>query len=380
MIRGLAFLLLWFPMLACAHSLSDSYLSVGFEGQRFEGDWQVALRDIELAVGVDIDGNGDISWSEVQRKKAEINRWLQANLSIQSGASPCTIEFDNYMVNELGSGVFLYVPISGSCAAVEQVSLKYTLLFDIDATHRGIATINMAGESQTVLFSPANPVVTMERGGQSLVANAYRFLIEGVWHIWIGFDHILFLMALLIPIVLADKARTHSTGTVRGWTWKTPLPEILKVVTAFTVAHSITLILATLGVVSLPSRFVEIAIALTVVISGLNVIFGFFRGRHWQIAFLFGLIHGFGFAGVLTELSLPRDQLVASLLAFNVGVEIGQFTIVLLLVPILALARPPEVRRFALVSSGLFVAVAGSLWVIERLFGFTILSLNTSIV
>ncbi len=380
MIRTIALLLLWFPMLASALSLSDSYLSLGFEHERLQGDWQVALSDIELAIGVDIDGNGEISWGEVQRKKPEIDRWLMANIHVQSGPSTCEINLGDYMVNELGSGVFLYVPISGLCGSNEEVSVEYTLLFDIDATHRGIATINMAGENQTVLFSPANPAVTLKDGEQSLFANAYRFLIEGIWHIWIGFDHILFLVALLIPIVLADKAYNNADKKVLDWTWKTPLPEILKVVTAFTVAHSITLILATLGVVSLPSRLVEIAIALSVVVSGLNVIFGFFRGRHWQIAFMFGLVHGFGFAGVLAELSLPREQLIASLLAFNVGVEIGQLTIVAILIPVLTLARAPMIRRVAMISAGFVVTIAGSVWMIERMFGYSLLSINTSIV
>lgn len=380
MIRGLALLLLWLPVLASAHSLSDSYLDIGVEDQQLQGNWQVALRDIELGVGVDNDGDGDINWGEVQRKKSEIDIWLTANLHVQSGASACAINLGDYRINELSSGVFLYVPISGRCESSAPLSVEYTLLFDIDATHRGIARINTAQGNQTVLFSPANSVVNLGADGQSLFANAYRFLIEGIWHIWIGFDHLLFLAALLIPIVLADRAQSGKGEKVLEWTWRTPLPEILKVVTAFTVAHSITLILATLGVVSLPSRFVESAIALSVVISGLNVIFGFFHGRHWQIAFMFGLVHGFGFAGVLSELSLPREQLVASLLAFNVGVEIGQLSIVALLIPLLILARPPAVRRIALTTAGYFVTVAGSLWLIERMFGFSLLSINITIV
>ena len=158
---------------------------------------------------------------------------------------------------------------------------------------------------------------------------------EGVWHIWIGFDHILFLLSLLLPAVLY---RQHKFREAR---WE-PLPgfrpalwEVFKIVTAFTVAHSITLSLATLGVVTLPTRWVESAIAASVVLAALNNIFpwSLFAGRRWMVAFVFGLIHGFGFASVLADLGLPPGALLLALVGFNLGVEVGQLAIVSAFLP-----------------------------------------------
>ncbi len=151
-----------------------------------------------------------------------------------------------------------------------------------------------------------------------------------MWHIWIGFDHILFLLSLLLPAVLIWRAsRWQAVETFRA-----AFVDVFRIVTSFTVAHSITLSLATLGFVSLPSRWVESAIAASVVLAALNNLWPLFHGRRWMVAFGFGLIHGFGFASVLVDLGLPRETLVLALVGFNLGVEAGQLAIVALFLPL----------------------------------------------
>jgi hypothetical protein len=150
--------------------------------------------------------------------------------------------------------------------------------------------------------------------------------------------------------------------------------DVFKVVTAFTVAHSITLTLAALGVIALPSRLVESAIAASVVLAALNNVRPAVYGGRWAIAFLFGLIHGFGFASVLADLGLPRESLLLSLVAFNVGVELGQLAIVAMFLPVAyALRATRFYRRVILVGGSLAVAAIAFAWLLERAFNWSLL-------
>jgi HupE / UreJ protein len=193
---------------------------------------------------------------------------------------------------------------------------------------------------------------------------------EGVWHIWIGFDHILFLLSLLLPAVLVWRApRWHPVDAFASAFW-----EVLKVVTAFTLAHSITLSLATLGVLSLPSRAVESAIAASVVLAALNNVRPVFTGRRWMVAFGFGLIHGFGFASVLGDLGLRQGTLLLALVGFNAGVEVGQLAIVAAFLPLAyGLRRSWFYRRLVMAGGSLLIAAVAALWFAERAFNLSVL-------
>jgi len=189
------------------------------------------------------------------------------------------------------------------------------------------------------------------------------FLREGVWHIWIGFDHILFLVSLLLPSVFIFQSKAWApAGRFRDAFW-----DVFKVATAFTVAHSITLSLAALSVIELPSRLVESAIALSVVLAALNNIWPLVHGRRWLVAFGFGLIHGFGFASVLAGLGLPRDALLLALVSFNLGVELGQVAIVGVFLPLAFAARGSwAYRRLVFVGGSALIAAIAAIWLVER--------------
>ncbi|MEJ7807828.1 MAG: HupE/UreJ family protein, partial [Telluria sp.] len=193
------------------------------------------------------------------------------------------------------------------------------------------------------------------------------YVKDGVWHIWIGFDHILFLLSLLLPAVLLHKAAEQAQ------TFRAAFIDVLKVVTAFTLAHSITLTLASLQVVALPSRWVESAIAASVVIAALNNIFPLFRGHRPHAAFAFGLLHGFGFATVLADLGLPQGALVLSLAGFNVGVELGQLAIVAVFLPLAFLARRTWFYRQVMTTGSALIAIVAAVWLVERAFDMQIM-------
>ena len=144
---------------------------------------------------------------------------------------------------------------------------------------------------------------------------------------------------------------------------------MLRIVTAFTLAHSITLSLAALSVVTLPSRLVESTIALSVVLAALNNLWPLVGGRRWAVAFGFGLIHGFGFASVLADLGLPRDALVLALVGFNLGVELGQLAIVTLFLPVAYGLRHTWIYRRIIFSGGsALIALVAAVWLLERAF------------
>ena len=197
------------------------------------------------------------------------------------------------------------------------------------------------------------------------------YVRHGVWHIWIGFDHILFLVSLLLPAVLVR----HAGCWKERETLKASVLDVVRIVTAFTLAHSLTLTLAALGALSLPSRLVESAIAASVVLAALNNLWPLVHRWRAAVAFAFGLIHGFGFASVLADLGLPQDALVVSLVGFNVGVELGQLAIVAAFLPLAhALRRGLFYRRVVLGGGSALIALLAMVWLAERAFDLKLLA------
>lgn len=201
----------------------------------------------------------------------------------------------------------------------------------------------------------------------SIIQTIKEFLLEAIWHIWIGLDHILFLVCLILPAVLfISNKQWHAKESFKEVTLDT-----LKIVTAFTVAHSITLISAVLGWVSLPpARITESIIALSVIVVALNCLFPRVNKQLTLITFIFGLIHGFGFANVLLELSLPKTATYVALIAFNVGVEIGQLIIVAVLLPLLFYCREYKFYQTIVLRGGSsLVGIIAFIWLAERVSG-----------
>jgi hypothetical protein len=222
-----------------------------------------------------------------------------------------------------------------------------------------------SASAQPLVFSTDSAEQAMQLKAPSAVETLKQYVVEGIWHIWMGYDHILFLLSLLLPAVLIRMAAKWEPAP----SLKKSLLEVLKVVTAFTLAHSITLSLAVLGFVSLPSRFVESTIAASVVFAALNNLRGSIEKRRWVMAFVFGLIHGFGFASALADLGLPQGALALALVGFNLGVEIGQMAIVACFVPIaFALRGTKFYLKGVLPVGSVLIAIVALYWFIQRAF------------
>jgi len=364
------FLLVWLccgSFSAGAHTASDSFLELRHAGSELQGRWDLPLRDLELALGLDLNQDGVITWGELKARAGAVTTYALARLSMDAGEVTLAPEPEDLMVSSrMGTS---YAVVRFRCRGVpegESLKVRYGLFFDLDRQHHGFLTYHRSsGEVETAEFSPARAAHELSSAPTSASAVVSRFCAEGIRHIWVGYDHILFLGALLLSGVLLRGERGGVVGVTRG---RESLWSVLKVVTAFTLAHSITLSLAALGWVVFPPRLVEIAIAASVVVAAANNVAGWMPARGWLIAFAFGLIHGFGFASVLSELGLPRGSMALALASFNVGVELGQAAIAAVFL-LLALAfkqswffQPAAMRYGSVV-----IALFGITWMAERI-------------
>jgi hypothetical protein len=357
---------------AWAHKASDSYLVVNAQGSAVTVQWDIALRDIDFAVGLDSDGNGEITWGELRARRPNLEAWALSSLNLERGGN-CPLKLTDIQVDEHTDGAYAVLHITGTCpASVGELGLGYRLLFDMDNLHRGLLRVTVDGTTHTTVLSPTSGLMRWGPQAVSRLAQFQHYLVEGIWHIWIGFDHILFLISLLLPAVLL-----YSANQWRGaHSFSDAGREVLWVVTSFTAAHSITLSLAALGWVSLPSRAVESAIALSVVLAAANNLWPVVAHRRWMVAFSFGLIHGFGFASVLAELGLPADALVLSLVGFNLGVEIGQLAIVAAFLPTAYwLRNTPFYQRGIFVGGSVLTMLVALVWLAERVLDIKLISL-----
>jgi hypothetical protein len=366
---------------ARAHKPSDSYLTLDPQGTQVAVRWDIALRDLDSELGLDVDDDGQLTWAEVRSRQRDIEAFVLAQLKLASNRAACSVAQDTdgrrqvrHQLDHHSDGTYEVLTFKFSCPArVTGLDVEYHLFASTDPTHRGILRVlspTVPGAvSATAVLGPDSSLRHFELLTPSVFETLRDFVTDGIWHIWLGFDHVLFLLSLLLPSVLAR----GGAGAVQRWfgvsTMRASALDVLKTVTAFTVAHSITLTLAVLDLVLLPSRLVESGIALTVILASANNLRPVLRERRWAAAFLFGLIHGFGFAAALKDLGLSSRTLAVSLFGFNLGVELGQLVIVAIFVPLAFLARDTHFYRIGVFRAGsAAVAVVASFWFVERAF------------
>jgi HupE / UreJ protein len=361
---------------AGAHKSSDSYLQLDARPDALSVRWDIALRDLDIALDLDSDDDGKLTWGEVKAAWPRIESYALPRLSIAG----CPLHPTGRGLERRNDGAYAVLYLTSTCSLPASPAIAYSLFAEVDPTHRGLARIQRPGQALALLvLDPAQS--PLGKSGAATAAGAattyaarppsrWAFLVEGARHILTGYDHILFLVCLLLPAVLRR--------TTEGWQpvdrpAQAILP-ILGVVSAFTVAHSITLALAALKIVSLPSWFIDPAIAATIVLAALDNIRPIFPVRRVAVAFCFGLIHGFGFAAVLSELNLPSADFAWALLQFNVGLELGQLLVVAVVTAALFGLRDwPRYRPLVVRGGSLAAMVFATLWFIERTANVSIL-------
>ena len=363
---------------AWAHKGSDAYLDVRQVDAALNLRLSVALKDLDLLLPLDANADGQLTWAEIQAATPAVLALLQtqAGLDIAAPGCPLTWRYDG--LERRSDGAYLRAAALARCPAGTALAWRYTLFREQDANHRLIVTGALDGHDLLATASPqqtqplqlrqashaASPNVptapTMQRG---IAATVLDYLGLGMHHLLEGYDHMAFLLALVLPLHLRLGRGATTAGQRSPW-W-----SLLRTITAFTIGHSITLMLATFGWSQASPVWVEPAIAASIAVTALLNIFPVPVLRPERLALGFGLVHGYGFAGLLLEAAAPSGLLPWALAGFNLGVEAGQLTAVTAWVLLSQLVvNQPWYGRVVVRGGSALLALLAAYWFWVRVF------------
>ncbi|HKE94060.1 MAG TPA: HupE/UreJ family protein [Povalibacter sp.] len=353
-----ALLMLWLVAGSVqAHTAGTSFLALHAQRDAsIHAAWDFDVRDLHQLLGLDRDADGVITWGEMQSRDADIRTLVLARTRLRDGDRDCSLVAQEPLaLADHGEGPYARLGLTFSCPqGAGQLTLDPSGWFEFDPGHRALLEYEAADGSRTqaILSRDAAQWQVQESHASRLA----RFLAEGIRHLLTGYDHLAFLGVLLLALV------RRSRGAV-AVPLKVTLRRALGVITAFTIAHSLTLGLAATGLVRLPSQPVEVAIALSVLVAALLNLRQGAADHGWKLAFAFGLVHGLGFATALAELASGRIDLLA-LAAFNIGIEAAQIAIAAAAVPLMWwLFRSGRSERIGVPLASLCVAGLAAVWI-----------------
>lgn len=367
---------------AQAHRLGEGYIILNVADHGISGRIELNLEDVDDAMKLDQNGDGVVNSAELNASLDRLRQYVEPRVKIGTKEDWWSLKFSGHELASYPLGNYVKLPfvVEDTGTVPDNIEVEYRLLFDHDDNQKGLLVIEEnarldfknANETVSKLFTAESPVQTVDL---TVVPTSNVFLLfikEGIWHIWIGLDHILFLVALLLSSVRnREQPWWEPVQSFRPAIW-----EVAKVVTLFTIAHSITLALASLRIVELPGALIETIIAGSIVVAALDNIVPIFKGRIGWIVFGFGLFHGLGFASVLSHLTLSQASLATTLVGFNLGVEIGQIAIICVVFPVLyALRKKTAYPNWVQRGLSSVLIVMGVVWMIERTLDVTILGI-----
>ena len=360
---------------AVSHALGQGIIFVSIYDDAVVGRFEFALPDLNKALNLNFKEDHTASAADLEAHIDVIKTYALERISISVNGKAAAIRLEHHALSTLDPAQYavMHFSLGGLSEPPESVEIDYRVAFDIIPEHRGLLVVEnnwktgiFDNEAQvSLVFTPSERRQTLDLSSSSVLRGFIAMLQLGMHHIWIGIDHVLFLLALLLPSVLQrQRGQWEPVSGFRPALW-----NVVAIVTLFTVAHTITLSLAALQTVVLPSRLVESIIAVSIAIAALDILLPLFRGYIYLVVFGFGLFHGFGFASVLGEIGIPSNYLVHSLLGFNVGVEVGQVAIVCALFPVLFIARMwATYSRFLIKGGAVALIIVSMYWFIERAF------------
>ena len=385
---------------AWAHKASDAYLrladvdpaatapgaATGSVGLQLS----LALKDVDTALEqLDADGDRQLTWGEIRQATPAVAQWVSAGVQWQCGDVLRPVAWRFEALEQRTDGRYIRFASALDCPPAQPLTLDYRLMQGIDPTHRLLVGGQLNQQPLAAALAPdgrssSNLRAAQATGHQSDAphtgiarsgfATMVHFAGEGVHHILQGYDHLAFLLALLLPISLLrrrEPTRANADGLPRAapdTVGHTGFKTLLITVTSFTVGHSITLVLAGLGWVTVSGNWVEPAIAISIGISALLNLFPVKGLRSEWLALGFGLVHGLGFSGVLVEAGISGSLLVWALAGFNVGVEAGQLMVVALWCVLAAVFARWSLYRAVVVKGGSVALVLLSLyWTVQRI-------------
>ena len=379
---------------AQAHKASDGYLVLGEAGAQaatpgaLRMQLSLALKDVDAALdSLDADNDRRLTWGEIKRATPDIVRWVAGDVSLQCAGKPLNIGWAFETLEQRSDGAYIRLGAPLACAAPASLELNYRLLKDIDPTHRLLLSGALGGKPFATVLAPlGRPVIELRQAGspvaaagqagavqaprqlpQSGFATLVQFFDEGVHHILTGYDHLAFLLALLLPVVLFPKLSGTTRVAAGGWR-NAGFSRLLLTVTGFTIGHSVTLAVATLGGMSASPAWVEPLIALTIAASALLNLYPVRWIRGDVLALVFGLIHGLAFSSVMIEAGISGSLLLWGLAGFNLGVEAGQLAAVAGWCVLHRILLPWRYYQQIVVRGGSWVLVALALyWTVQRI-------------
>ena len=352
------------PQPVFAHAASTSFLIV----QLPAGDepvavrWDLSLQDIVWTVFIDADYDGNATWQEVQNARPAIGAAVLAQISMQRGGEPCALGVKDYALARRSEQNFLSVQLLANCRQRGLAAIGGALFMSGDASQRVLLSAARGTEQLTGVLSAAEPAWN-EPLRPSAWSSFARFIGEGIWHVLIGYDHIAFVLLLLLPSVMRPVGgKWHGATGLRQ-----VARDMFTIITAFTIAHSITLALAVTGAVKVPTQPIEVAIAASIAVAGVLNLMPKLSRLRLPLAFGFGFVHGFGFANALSEIDAAGSALLPLLAGFNVGVEIAQLGIVAVVLPLIYSMRSTRWYAGAVLPLGsCALGMAGVVWLLQR--------------
>jgi len=350
---------------ALAHSTSTSYLLIEMPAGSAPVAlrWDLSVHDIVWTVFIDQDFDGIVTWKEVLDARPSLEPSVLREISLARGGAPCTLRFKDVALAERTGQNYLSVALTGDCPKEGLLAVSGSLFMTGDASQRVLLSAARGEEKIAGVLSPDAPVWN-EPVRPSAWASFVRFVREGVWHVLIGYDHIAFILLLLLPAVLRSVDGQWRSAESLSQVAR----DIVTIVTAFTIAHSTTLALAVTGTVHLPTQPIEVAIAASIAFAGGLNLLPRLSGLRLPLAFGFGLVHGFGFANALREIDASGSALLPLLAGFNIGVELAQLAIVAAVLPLIYLARNRRWYTSGVLPLGsCALGAAGIVWLIQRI-------------
>jgi hypothetical protein len=356
-----------------AHAPDQTYLFMKINADEVGGRFEMTTKDLNDALGTDLPTAAPPDDATLAASIDRIEAYMREHVDFAVNGEPLPFEVEEFAAEENAGLQFVQLIFGFERfeAPPQSMDVRFDVLLDERPDHRNLLVVEqnwskglfMAESNIALVFDPGNRDQTLDFEHGSAWQGFLGMVKLGMHHIFIGLDHILFLVALLLPSVLRrEDGRWQPVER-----FSTAFLNIVTIVTVFTIAHSITLSLGALELVTLPSRLIETIIALSIAIAAADIIVPVLHRRIWIVVFVFGLFHGLGFASVLAEFGLPPSHLVQSLIAFNVGVEIGQIAIVMLIFPALYMIRSIWLYPRVAVQAGALALIAiSTYWVLER--------------
>jgi hypothetical protein len=352
------------PQSAHAHAASTSFLILQLptDDAPVAIRWDLSLQDIAWTVFIDADYDGNVTWQEVRSARSALGAAVLAQIDVQRGGTSCALAVLDFALAARSEQNFLSVAMRADCPQRGLTAVGGALFTSNDASQRVLLSAMRGAEQLTGVISAAAPTWS-EPARASAWRSFARFIGEGVWHVLIGYDHIAFVLLLLLPSVMRPV-----DGQWQGAVGLSPVArDMVTIITAFTIAHSTTLALAVTGTVKVPTQPIEVAIAASIAVAGgLNLLPRLSKLR-LPLAFGFGFVHGFGFANALGEIDAAGSALLPLLAGFNVGVELAQLGIVALVLPVIYSMRTTRWYARGLLPLGsCALGMAGIVWLIQR--------------